>query len=277
MEKIKVMVNGIPGNMASNVAQHVLRDDRFSLIPFSLTGPEILVDESAIYGQKIELIRPDQRDQAIVKIKETEGSFISVDFTHPSAVNSNAEFYCQYDLPFVMGTTGGDRKRLEETVIASSIIAVIATNMAKQIVGFQAMTEYAANNFPNLFAGYSPDIRESHQKEKVDTSGTAKDMVKYFAKLGVSFSVEDIDKERRPKIQKTRWGIPEQFLSGHGWHTYTLVSPDGTVKFEFTHNVNGRDVYALGTLDAITFLHNKVCWHAGAWPMVYTMIQVLKG
>ncbi|MBW1822577.1 MAG: dihydrodipicolinate reductase, partial [Deltaproteobacteria bacterium] len=69
---------------------------------------------------------------------EKHASFISIDYTHPTAVNSNAEFYCKNILPFVMGTTGGDRKFLEETVNSSSIAAVIAPNMAKQIVGFQA-------------------------------------------------------------------------------------------------------------------------------------------
>lgn len=273
-EEVKVMVNGIPGNMASNVAKHVLEDGRFELVSYSLTGPEIIADEAAVGSQKIALIRPDRKEEAIATIKKNEGVFISVDFTHPSAVNSNAEFYCKQELPFVMGTTGGDKKRLNEIVAASAIVAVIAPNMAKQIVGFQAMMEYAANVFPNLFAGYSLEIRESHQKGKADTSGTAKAMVGYFAKLGIPFSEDKIGMERDPGVQ-TRLGIPEQYLSGHGWHTYTLVSPDETVKFEFTHNVNGRDIYARGTLNAITFLRGKI--EEGIKGKAFTMIDVLKG
>jgi 4-hydroxy-tetrahydrodipicolinate reductase len=174
-----------------------------------------------------------------------------------------------------MGTTGGDRKKLEETVVSSSIAAVIAPNMAKQIVGFQAMMEYAAKTFPGLFLGYSLEIRESHQTGKADTSGTAKAMVGYFNELGVPFSEDQITKVRDPEIQKARWGIPEEHLAGHGWHTYTLVSEDRTVRFEFTHNVNGRLVYTLGTLDALLFLAEKV--KAGVGGKVFTMIDVLKG
>ena len=37
MNPIKVMVNGLPGNMAVLVATHVLGDDRVELIPESLT------------------------------------------------------------------------------------------------------------------------------------------------------------------------------------------------------------------------------------------------
>lgn len=269
------MVNGLPGNMASNVAKLVLADTRFELIKQSLTGPEITDVETIMDSVSIRLIQPDERDAAVFEIREKERDFLCVDYTHPSAVNSNAEFYCGQHIPFVMGTTGGDRQRLEDTVRASSIPAVIAPNMAKQIVGFQAMMEYAAQTFPDLFKGYTLEIRESHQKGKADTSGTAKAMVRYFNKLGLIFSEKDIIKERNPEIQKNVWGIPEAYLNGHGWHTYSLDSDDKTVHFEFTHNVNGRDVYAHGTIDALMFLAEKV--KKGEKGKVFTMIDVLKG
>ena len=275
MNRIKLMVNGLPGNMAANVVKHALEDNRFELITQSLTGPEITDTESIIDSVSFDLIQPQDRDQSILAIKDKEGLFLSVDYTHPSAVNSNAEFYCRHGLPFVMGTTGGDRQGLDETVRKSSIPGVIAPNMAKQIVGFQAMMEYAANTFPDLFKGYSLEIKESHQKGKADTSGTAKAMVRYFTSLGLAFAENDIIKERDPHIQKTVWGIPERYLEGHGWHTYSLESGDKTVRFEFTHNVNGRDVYAQGTLDALIYLNKKVA--EGAQGQVFSMIDVLKG
>ena len=275
MNRIKIMVNGIPGNMAGNVAKYAINDDRFELIPYSLTGPEISEDKHNIDSIAITLIHPENSEQAIADLIEKEGVFISVDYTHPLAVNSNAEFYCKNNLPFVMGTTGGDRKLLEDTIKKSSIPAVVAPNMAKQIVGFQAMMEYGAKSFPDLFKGYSLQVRESHQKGKADTSGTAKAMIRYFNELGMPFTEEEIIKERDPETQKAKLGIPEKYLSGHGWHTYTLISEDRTVRFEFTHNVNGRDIYAKGTLDAISYLYEKV--EEGAKGRMFTMIDVLKG
>jgi 4-hydroxy-tetrahydrodipicolinate reductase len=275
MNPIKVMVNGLPGNMAVLVATHILGDDRFELIPESLTGPEIQENEHAIESLRIKLIRPEMREQAIPDIKTAHGDFLSVDYTHPAAVNENVELYCKFNLPFVMGTTGGDRKQLENTVVSSSNAAVIAPNMAKQIVGFQAMMEYAANTFTDLFKGYSLEIRESHQHGKADTSGTAKAMVRYFNQLGIIFPEENISMERNPEIQKSKWDIPEAYLTGHAWHTYRLVSEDKTVRFEFTHNVNGRDVYAKGTLDALAYLHHKL--NQDAKGQVFSMIDVLKG
>jgi len=274
MTPIKVMVNGIPGNMALAVAGHVLNDRRFHLLTHSLTGPEITAVEHAVAATAVRLIRPDTRDEAIESIKAAEGSFISVDFTHPSAVVANAEFYGRHSLPFVMGTTGGDRTRLDQIAAAAGVSAVIAPNMAKQIVGFQAMMEYAAANFANLFEGYTLDIRESHQHGKADTSGTAKAMVHYFNALGTPFSEDRIVKERDPKTQQEQWGIPKEHLGGHAWHTYTLDSADKTVRFRFSHNVNGREIYALGTLDAVVFLHQKVTESGRG--KVYSMIDVLK-
>jgi 4-hydroxy-tetrahydrodipicolinate reductase len=269
------MVNGIPGNMAVTVAEHALEDDRFEMITQSLTGPEIEISSYSIFSDTFGLIPPAQRDRAITDIKKNKGSFISVDFTHPSAVNVNAEFYCEHCLPFVMGTTGGDRINLADMVTKSSISAVIAPNMAKQIVGFQAMMAYAADSFPALFKGYSLNIRESHQKGKADTSGTAKAMIRYFNALGIPYTEADINQERDPQKQINRWGIPEEHLAGHGWHTYSLDSKDRTVHFEFSHNVNGRDVYAEGTLDAVTYLNEKIA--AQIRGKVFTMIDVLKG
>jgi 4-hydroxy-tetrahydrodipicolinate reductase len=274
MNRIKLMVNGIPGNMAVKVAEHVVRDSRFLLIPFALTGPEITRQEFSLEDHKIRLIQPTDRDKVIAEIQQTEGDFLCVDYTHPSGAVPNAEFYCKWGIPFVMGTTGGDPNRLLEIVKASAVPAVIAPNMVKQIVGLQAMMEYAANTFPGMFNGYSLEIVESHQKGKADTSGTAKAMVEYFNKFGVPFRDNEIQIIRDPEVQKNEWGIPEEYLEGHGWHTYTLISADKSVKFSFTHNVNGRDAYAQGALDAVIFTAQKV--REGIKGKVFSMIDVLQ-
>ena len=133
MAPIRVMVNGIPGNMAARVASHAIKDDRFQLIPQSLTGPEISETEYRLGPVELTLLHPETRDAEIAETITRQGPFICVDYTHPSAVNENAEFYCRHGLPFVMGTTGGDRFRLEKTVCDAAIAAVIAPNMAKQI------------------------------------------------------------------------------------------------------------------------------------------------
>ncbi len=269
------MVNGLPGNMAAITAKHILIEDRFELIPFSLTGPEIEDTRFFIDSTDVLLIQPEKREQAMADIQQNEKSFIIVDYTHPAAANGNAGFYCKQGIPFVMGTTGGDRKFMGKIVRSSSISAVIAPNMAKQIVGFQAMIKWCSDTFPNLFRGYSLEIRESHQSGKADTSGTAKSMIRYFNNLGIPFSETEIIRLRDPGEQKEVLGVPGKYLDGHGWHTYRLTSNDKTVLFEFTHNINGRDIYAAGTLDAVSFLSEKM--QEGRQGEIYSMIDVLRG
>jgi len=274
MEKINIMINGLPGNVASKMAQFAIADERFNVIPFSLTGQEIESKTQTIDSISFELVKPDTRDKKIQEIKSWFASFIAIDYTHPLAVNSNALFYTQNQISFVMGTTGGDREQLEQTVKNSLTPAVIAPNMAKQIVGFQAMMEYAADTFPNLFKGYTLNVVESHQKGKADTSGTARTMVGYFNKLGTDFDVNDIQMVRDPELQEKEWKIPKEHLTGHGWHTYTLTAKDGSAFFEFKHNINGRDIYVSGTFDAVIFLNDKLA-EPDRSKKLYTMIDVL--
>ena len=278
MEKVELMINGIPGNLAMTIAAHVVNDDRFTLVPFSLTGPEIEADTHTIDGVEVRLVKPQERDSLIKEILEAHPRFITIDYTHPMAVNANAEFYVNNDLPFVMGTTGGDREKLADTVSKGKIPALIAPNMAKQIVGFQAMMEYAATTFPDLFKDYSLTVEESHQQAKADTSGTAKAMVGYYNRLGTPFSEDEIERVRDPEIQKNLWKIPEEHLAGHAWHTYTLTSKDESACFQFKHNINGRKIYIDGTLDGALFLNERLVHGTPEenCARMYTMIDVLK-
>jgi 4-hydroxy-tetrahydrodipicolinate reductase len=281
MEKLCLMINGLPGKVSMTIASHAINDDRFTLVPYSLTGPEIQEAFHTINTQKIRLVHPKDRNGLIREICHSYPGLISIDFTHPMAVNDSARFCVENRLPFVMGTTGGDREELMETVRNGTIPALIAPNMAKQIVGFQAMMAFASTTFPDLFKGYTLSVEESHQKGKADTSGTARAMVGYFNELGIPFSDKDIKMVRDPKVQKEIWKIPEEHLDGHAWHTYTLTSQDGSACFQFKHNINGRQIYIQGTLDGAVFLNQRVKGlQAGESPSgqggIYSMIDVLK-
>jgi len=269
---INIMIVGLPGNMATVFANIAIKADDINISPFSITGPEIEESEIIICDQKIELVNTKNivlKNEIISKYKP----FIAVDFTEPQAVEKNIQFYCEKEIHFVMGTTGVIVNKIIQYIEESRINAVIAPNMAKQIVAFQAMMEFSAINFPNSFSGYSLDITESHQQGKLDTSGTARAMVTYFQQLGIEYDESRITKIREPKKQ-LEIGVPENALSGHGWHNYVITSPDKRVQLKFVHNINGREVYAEGTLDSIRYLDKKI--QIGEQGKIYSMIDVLK-
>lgn len=274
MKKIPVLISGMPGSMGRIIAGHALEDSRFSVVLASLTGPEITDKTCTVKERDFELVRPEHHFDFLARAIKEHPGLIVVDYTHPSAVNANARLYCRANAPFVMGTTGGDRQGLVAAVEQSNGIAVIAPNMAKQIVAFSAMMEYAASSFPGLFDGWTLEVQESHQQGKADTSGTAKAIVGCFKKMGVTFDISDIRMIRNP-VEQRALGVPEEFLSGHGWHTYRIFSPDRTVSLAFGHNVNGRDVYYPGTADAVVFLDGKI--RQGFTGQVFSMTDVLKG
>ncbi|PSC71924.1 4-hydroxy-tetrahydrodipicolinate reductase chloroplastic [Micractinium conductrix] len=270
-----IMVNSCTGKMGHSTAEAVVRAG-ITLVPYSFTGQSeaVAVGKMGVSGIPVELVGPEERQAALDHIRSKYPELIVVDYTLPAVLNENATFYCENKLPFVMGTTGGDRDKLLADVAASGNYAVIAPNMGKQIVAFQTMMEMMAERFPGCFSGYTLQVAESHQRTKVDTSGTAKAVVASLNKMGLPYGEDQIEKVRDPAEQASRMRVPESAIdSGHAFHTYTVASPDGSVVLEFKHNVCGREVYAEGTVDACLFLHRQV--QAAAEKKLYNMIDVL--
>lgn len=292
---VSIMMNGLPGAMGLEIAAACLRREGVELAPFALTGPgcegEVQVDDGKGGGKMaVQLYGPEDKATVAARAKEAypeAGSLVCIDFTHPSAVNGNAEWYSANQLPFVMGTTGGDRDALMGVTRDSGTYAVIAPNMAKQIVALQAALEQMADDFPGSFDGYKLSVVESHQSTKADTSGTAKAVSTSLAKLTIEPDFTNDDYANivrvRDTAEQTAGGgpshtgvspVPEDALNGHAFHTYALTSADGAVEFQIRHNVCGRSVYAEGSVDAAIFLAQRI--RATAEQRVYDMVDVLK-
>ena len=189
--KFALMVNGLPGAMGIEIAAACLRRG-VELAPFALTGDSVQQEDITVDdgcggpSHVVKLYKASDREALADAAKAaypTSGSLVCIDFTHPSAVNVNAEWYAKHDLPFVMGTTGGDRDALTRCVSNAGLYCVIAPNMAKQIVALQAALEHMATEFPGSFDGYKLRIVESHQSTKADTSGTAKAIAANLAQV----------------------------------------------------------------------------------------------
>lgn len=282
---IRIMVNGMPGPMATAAAEACLRKG-IDLAPVAMTGPDLdettitVVDPDTGKSADVRLIpssNVEQVEEELENIRKEAGgkeNVLAIDYTHPSAVNSNGEWYAKHSLPFVMGTTGGDREKLISDVTEGGCPAVIAPNMGKQIVAMQSALEELALKFPNAFGGYKLEVTESHQKTKADTSGTAKAVIGSLITLsGDDFDVENDINMLRSDEESLAFGVSKEALNGHAFHTYTLTSGDGSVQFELKHNVSGRRVYAEGTADAVKFLAGKI---RSEKPQVYSMVDVLK-
>ncbi len=266
----RVMVNGLPGRMARIIVAEC-RKRGLRIVPFSLTG------EGEQVGDPMEdfvLIPPSLREKTITSVLDEHPGMIAVDFTHPDAVNDNAEFYVGYNIPFVMGTTGGDRDRLMKLVNDHCHPCVIAPNMSGPIVAFQAMMEYMKDAFPGVFNGFELSVTESHQSTKVDTSGTAKAVTDSLLRMGaIGGGTEPIIRMVRDESDQLAMGVPKIYLDGHGWHEYTLTNPDSHIELRFVHNICGRGTYVEGTVKAVEFLTKRI---AAGTMGPFDMIDVLR-
>jgi 4-hydroxy-tetrahydrodipicolinate reductase len=274
-EKLAVMVNGVPGRMAAATAEEVVARG-LVLADEALTGPGVENATVQIGSHSVTLAAPPQHAACLQRVRDKYPRIIVVDYTHPSACNPNVELYAAAGLSFVVGTTGGDVEAMQSVVRRTpGVYAVVAPNMGKQIVAFQAMMDMMAREFPGAFDGYSMTVTESHQSTKADTSGTAKAVVKSFQQLGIDFHVGEIQKVRTPPESMEKMKVPGKFVTtGHAFHTYRLTSPDGTVNFEFQHNVCGRGVYAAGTVDAVQFVDSRR--QDGSEQRIFDMIDILR-
>ena len=165
-EKISVMVNGMPGPMAVEVAKACL-DRGYNLIPIGFTGPnqpEHITVSGASTFVDVELVAgpgiSDNAGNALKILKELHPNLIIVDYTHPSAILSNLACYVENDCDFVMGTTGGDSDKMMEIFGKGKNRAVIAPNMAKQIVALQAALQEMSTRFPKSFADYKLTVKK---------------------------------------------------------------------------------------------------------------------
>ncbi|XP_019460222.1 PREDICTED: 4-hydroxy-tetrahydrodipicolinate reductase 2, chloroplastic-like [Lupinus angustifolius] len=268
-----IMVNACTGKMGKAVIE-AAQAAGLHVVPVSF-GLEEESGKTFQIGEIEFLVHgPSDRESVLASVLDKYPDLIVVDYTAPTAVNGNAELYCKLGVPFVMGTTGGDRELLRKTVEDAKVYAVISPQMGKQVVAFLAAMEIMAEQFPGAFSGYSLQVLESHQAGKADASGTAKAVISCFEKLGVSFNMDEIQLIRDPKQQLEMVGVPEEHLAGHAFHMYHLTSPDETVSFEFQHNVCGRSIYAEGTVDAALFLAKKI--ESKDQKRIYNMIDVLR-
>lgn len=269
--KTAVLIAGLPdGKMANLVAEAIQRSDNFALFPIALSSEKHQGSIISFGEDRLLLLTPGGWRLA-ESLKENK--IPVVDFTIPGAVNNNAEAYVKAGLPFVMGTTGGDRQKLVETVENSEISAVIAPNMAVEVVRVQHAIEALAQNAPGGFKGWRMEIKESHQASKKDVSGTARALQTHLKTLGAVMNGEIIS-IRDPRIQEEELGVPQEHLGGHAYHWIALQSPDGVSTVSFTTKINGRQPYVDGTMVALRFLQKKI--KAGSKGEVFSMVDVLR-
>jgi len=244
-------------------------------------------------------------------------SYIVVTLTG-AVLEKEIDFLLSLDIPLVILSTKFDEKVISQKAIDANVKVLMSQNMALGIVDFW----YRIQKIPSV-PEESSEIYffaiESHQNAKADISGSAIKALEYFVDKGVCAFFDDEDKKSFKKgvdgeygciqcirIEETQLNelkIPKEYLSGHGYHTFSIFPEmwdDVTTKylsllyrefkslesytiegvFEFkvfleqdngliiVHNINGRDIYTDGVVQSIKFLEKQI-------KGVYTAIDII--
>lgn len=214
VEPITVMINGLPGPMATEVAQ-VCTERGIEILNVGFTGNDNVGKEIVVNAKnrfsKVKLVKApiiaDKDDagvELLCSLKRRFPNLVIIDYTHFTAAITNIKAYNLANIDFVMGTTGFDDSEAKALFTQeNSNYAVIAPNMAKQIVAIQSALQQMSARFPGSFSDYKLSVIESHQSSKKDTSGTAKAIVSSLLSLNqqADFKVDNITKIRDPHQQ----------------------------------------------------------------------------
>lgn len=94
-----IMVNACTGKMGHATAEAVVRAG-LSLVPYSFTGSSeaVAVGNVGVEGIPVELVGPEERQQAMEQAKREYPDMIIIDFTLPQAVNGNDQICCEVRL-----------------------------------------------------------------------------------------------------------------------------------------------------------------------------------
>ncbi|KAJ9554874.1 hypothetical protein OSB04_009488 [Centaurea solstitialis] len=105
---LPIMVNSCTGKMGRAVIEAGISAG-LHIVPASFGVERDAGKTIQVGGKDIRVHGPSDRETALSSLVEEYPNLIIVDFTVPNTGNDNAELYCKTGVPFVMGTTGGDR------------------------------------------------------------------------------------------------------------------------------------------------------------------------
>jgi 4-hydroxy-tetrahydrodipicolinate reductase len=300
-----VLVYGV-GKLGESIIKGLI-DRGIKLFHESYNGPndkEYIIDHKNVI---VDVLNSKKLKNNIFhhNLKE-QVSFVIVTLTG-DILEKEIDFLLSLEIPLIILSTKFDEESISKKAKNAGVKILMSQNMALAIVDFWNRIEKIPK-VPDTLDEIYLFVIESHQNSKADISGSAikalnlfkqKDLFVMFDEQDKKAFVKGIDGEygcikciREENTQLTYMNIPKEYLSGHGYHTFSIfpeVWNENTVKylnllyiefktlteysiegiFEFnvniiqdeglviTHNINGRDIYTDGVVKSIEFLNKQ--------------------
>jgi 4-hydroxy-tetrahydrodipicolinate reductase len=195
----------------------------------------------------------DAHDDPLAAVRA--GARLVVDFTHPSAVLGNIEFYIRHGLHAVVGTTGLDAPKLAQVEAALAfrpeVGVLVAPNFSIGAVLLMRFAAQAARFYESV------EIVELHHPDKADApSGTARRTAQLIAQARANAelpaipdaTLEALDGARGARVD----GIPVHAVRLRGLvaHQEVLLGSQGEL-LTLRHDSLDRSSFMPGVLHAV--------------------------
>ncbi|MFN6076349.1 MAG: 4-hydroxy-tetrahydrodipicolinate reductase [Fluviicola sp.] len=228
-------------------------------------------------GKTIERIANERGHEIVYRINSSNPieqvdlnqADVAIEFTRPELAVSHIDICLNAQVPVVVGTTAwqNDLPQVLKAVEEKNGSLLYASNFSLGVNIFFHMNEKLAKIMSNQ-SEYSAEVSEIHHVQKLDApSGTAVSIAQGILENNSNYTsyVSELGKTPTHTAQElpiTAYREPEV----PGTHTVTYNSEIDLISM--THIAHNRDGFALGSVVAAEFLHNK--------KGVFTMRDVLE-
>ena len=167
-------------------------------------------------------------------------SDVVIDFSHPNSTLKIVKECCTKEIPLIIGTTGLNKKILNEITNASNNIPILlASNMSIGILQLKKSIHNFLKHNENKIDCF---IEEVHHSKKIDSpSGTAIEINDFIDLIDDKKNVSAI------KINSKR--VDDVF----GIHKITFTNEETSIYFK--HEALSRDIFATGALKCASKIH----------------------
>ncbi|MER3329094.1 MAG: 4-hydroxy-tetrahydrodipicolinate reductase [Candidatus Kapaibacterium sp.] len=182
---------------------------------------------------------------------------VAIDFTYPDTVIENIKILSAKGKSVVVGTTGWYNRidEVNDLVTKNNTGLVWGSNFSVGVQMYFKIVKYASK-LVNFLDSYDVMVHELHHKRKKDSpSGTAEIMAKIITsnidrKTGTEYNAinGEVDNSKL-HVSSTRGG---EITGKHTMYIDSLAD-----NIELTHNAKNRTGFALGSLLAANWVHNK--------------------
>ena len=178
-----------------------------------------------------------------------------VEFTRHDATVKHLKSAKRFGIPYVIGTTGFDKKELEIIHEASEKTAVfISSNMSLGINVIDSLLGKFVGNFPK----YDVELWELHHRNKKDSpSGTAMTLAKTIKDSCIDDRIIVTGRTGVNSGRKSNEISISSIRGGDIFGEHHILFAGVGENIEIIHRATSREVFARGTLKAVRFIVQK--------------------